>query len=504
MSHPGHLCRAFCVTALAALSGCDLAPVYRQPDLILPAAYQGSGPFVVAQPQDQSLRGPWWRMFGDPVLDRLEDQLDAANPNLQAAQETYTQARDLAGEARAGLYPQLAANADLSQNKESNNHLFRSSTSTSPTEATSNEINATASWEPDFWSSIRNQTKIRKEQAQQTAAQVASARLSLEAELATDYIGLRGLDTQHAVYRQTIGFYEKAVAITQLRLSGQISSGLDVSRAENQLFAAQALDTETLAQRALLQHAVAVLAGINPGSFVLPPVADAAMTVPQVPAGLPSELLQRRPDIAGAERSMAAANAAIGVARAAFYPNVQINAISGFEDSGFGLASLPNSLWAVGASAMLPLFEGGLRKAELQRSWSAFAQTGDNYRATVLTAFQQVEDSLVLTNALGKESAQQQQAVTAARKAQDMTLTLYTGGLSDYLDVTVAQVTALTAEIAEVQVQTRRLQAAVSLASALGGGWSSADLPTPDQTLPFDPLSPHRDPGDVVARHPHG
>lgn len=490
--------------ALAGLSGCDLAPVYRPPHPILPANYQGSGPFVVARPQDQLPRGPWWRMFGDPVLDQLEDQLDAGNPDLQAAQEAYTQARDLAAEARSGLYPQLVSNGDLTQNKQSEHRVFRSGGG-GPNEATSNDISATATWEPDFWWAIRNRTKVYKEQAQEAAAQTATARLSLQTELASDYVAMRGLDAEHAVFTRTIAFYEKAVSITRMRMAGKIASGLDVARAQNQLSAAEALDTDTLAQRALLQHAVAVLAGINPSAFMLPfdrsISVDAGLVLPHIPAGIPSELLQRRPDIAQSERAMAAANAAIGVTRAAFYPDIRLSAISGFEDSGFNLASLPNSMWMVGASAMLPLFEGGLRRAELQLSWSQLAQAADNYRATVLTAFQQVEDGLVLTDRLTTEAAQQHDAARAAREAQGITLTLYTGGLDNYLDATVAQIAALTAEIAEVQVQTRRLQATVSLIGALGGGWSLGDLPTLDQTLPFDPLGLHDAPGDVHVSH---
>ena len=490
-----------CLTGLVLLSGCDLAPSYRPPHLVLPASYQGSGPFVVARPQDQLPRGPWWRMFGDPVLDRLEQQLDASNPTLQAAAETYTQSRDVAAEARSGLFPQLAANGDLSENKQSINRLFRSNRNTE-NEETSNEINASASWEPDFWDRIRNQTRFAKQQAQATAAEVASAQLSLEAELASDYMTLRGLDSEHAVYMQTIGFYEKAVSITQQRLAGKIASGLDVARAQNQLSSAEALDTEVLVQRSLVQHAIAVLAGSSPSGFALPMIADARLIVPSIPSGVPSELLQRRPDIAQQERYMAAANSLIGVSRAAFYPDIRLSALSGFQDSGFNLASLPNSLWAVGAQAVLPLFEGGLRKAELQRSWSVMEQAADNYRATVLYAFQQVEDGLVLTDRLATEARQQQSASQAAARAQTMTLNLYTGGLDNYLDVTVSQIAALTSQIAEVQVQTRRLQAAVLLIRAFGGGWSTAELPTPDQTLPFNPLSLHEARGDVPDHRP--
>lgn len=484
------------------LSGCDLAPAYRPPQQPLPAGYQETGPFVAAHPQDHLPRGPWWQPFGDPVLDTLESQLDAANPTLQAAEETYTEARDVAAQARSGLYPQLASDALTSDNKQSEHRVFRNST-LGENEQSSNQIFATATWEPDFWRGIRNRTKAFKQQAQATAAQVATARLSLETELATDYVAMRGFDAQHAVFLRTIGFYRKAVSITRLRLAGSISSALDVARAENQLASAEASDTEVLAQRALLQHAIAVLAGSNPAAFRLAARSSRLPSAPRIPAGLPSELLQRRPDIAEAERLMAAANSEIGVTRAAFYPDIRLSATSGFEDTGFDLASLPNSMWMIGAAAVLPLFQGGLRKAELQQSWSQYAQATDNYRATVLAAFQQVEDGLVLTRQLAREAAQQQAALDAALRAQDMTLTLYTGGLDNYLDATVAQVAALTSEIAEVTVRTRELQAAIGLVGALGGGWSAAQLPTLDQTLPFSPLNPRQSPGDV-AQHGQG
>jgi NodT family efflux transporter outer membrane factor (OMF) lipoprotein len=242
-------------------------------------------------------------------------------------------------------------------------------------------------------------------------------------------------------------------------------------------------------QRAVLEHAIAVLAGENPSTFSLPPEELARLTIPVIPVGVPSALLQRRPDIAQSERRMAAENAEIGVARAAFYPNIQLSANGGFEDDAFGgLASLPDSLWSIGASAMLPLFEGGLRRAEEQQSRSAFAQAADNYHSTVLQAFREVEDQLVQTNKLASEYTQQQDALKAALKVQDLALRLYTNGLDDYLNVTVAQVAALSAELATVQVQSRQLQSAVGLIGSVGGGWSTVDMPTSKQTIPFNPL----------------
>ncbi|MGI4977611.1 MAG: efflux transporter outer membrane subunit, partial [Janthinobacterium lividum] len=428
---------------LVALAGCDLAPRYDPPHMLLPAGYQGSGPFTVARPDDAAARGPWWEVFADPVLDRLEVQASQLNPNLQAAAEQYVQARDLAAEARAGLFPQVGADGNTTDNRQSAHRLFRASPASGPSVESSNRVTGTASWVPDVWEAISNRTRIQKRLAQGSAATLAGARLSIQAELATDYMALRGLDTEDDVLRRTIGYYQKAVDITSLREAGRIASGLDVARARNQLAAAQVTETDVAANRALLQHAIAVLVGVPASGFTLAPEPQARVAVPVVPAGVPSALLQRRPDIANAERSMAAANAAIGVSRAAFYPQVTISAVAGFEDTGFSLASLPNSLWTIGAQAVLPLFEGGLRRAELQRSWAQYAQTRDVYRATVLAAFGEVEDGLTLTTQLARESQQGAEAVRQALRAQDMSLTLYKGGLDNYLNAVVSQVTAL-------------------------------------------------------------
>ncbi|MDB5411156.1 MAG: hypothetical protein JWL84_6068 [Rhodospirillales bacterium] len=476
------------LAALIGLCSCDLAPAYVPPQYVLPADYKGSGPFKVARPRDTLSRGPWWERFNDDLLNQFEQQLTTDNPDLAALAEQYTQARDLAAEARSQLFPQVGANGLLSDNRESRHRLFRSPNSTAPLEEASNEIMATASWEPDFWSAIRNRTRVQKRLAQASAASLAAARLSLQAELASDYIALRGLDTQEAVYRASISYYKKAVQITTQRLQGRIAPALDMARSQGQLASTEALQSNILASRALLEHAIAVLVGANPSSFSIPVVDESRLAAPAVPVGLPSQLLERRPDVASAERQMASANAGIGVSRAAFYPNITISAVTGFQDSGFNLASLPNSLWTIGASAALPLFEGGLRRAELQRSWSQYAQARDSYRSAVLRAFQEVENGLALTRHLQEQTQQQATAVAAAYKAQALTLQLYIGGLTNYLDVVVAQETALTARIVEVQVQVSRLQAAVTLIRALGGGWSDADLPTEEGVMPFGPL----------------
>jgi multidrug efflux system outer membrane protein len=496
-NHPRRVAGATLLTLFGSLAGCSLAPPYAPPQMALPASYKGTKPFELAHPEDQLAQSDWWTMFGDEELNRLEKRLNAANPDLQSAEESYTQARDIVGEANSQLLPQLSAQSYGSENSQSYYKLFRRP-GFGPTTEASLGYGAALSWEPDFWGEIRNRTKYAKANAQATAAMVASARLSLEVELANDYMALRGLDSEHAVYTRTLGYYGEALKITKLRYIGKIAAGLDVERAENQLSSAQAADTEIEAQRAVLEHAIAVLAGENPSTFSLAPEGLAQLAIPVVPTSVPSALLQRRPDIAQSERRMAAENAAIGVARAAFYPNIRLSADAGFEDNSIGgLAGLANSLWSYGASATLPLFEGGLRRAEEQQSKSAFAQAADNYRATVLQAFREVEDQLVLTNSLVSENAEEQDALKAALKVQDLTLNLYTNGLDSYLNVTVAQIAALSAELATVRVQRRQLQAAVGLIGAVGGGWSTADLPTSKQTMPFNPLSLHHSPGDV-------
>src|SRR5580692_3622173 len=471
----------------ALLSGCDLAPVYEPPHFILPASYQGSGPFTVATPDETlSPRGNWWTLFGDEQLNQLEDQLGRENPTLQAAADAYGQARALAAEAQSAESPQVSADAGTSYNKTSVERLFRNPKSTSsPIREASNQWGVAASWEPDFWHSLRNSAHAQKRLAQSSAADLANARLSLQAELASDYVAVRGLDAQLEVLRQSIASYQSAVEVARLRTSGEIASGLDLARALSQLDAAQAQETETRLQRDLMQHAVAVLIGAMPSTFVLAPTSEFRLTPPQLPAGVPSELLQRRPDIASAERQMAAANASIGVSRAAFYPNVTFNLTGGFQDSGFNLASLPNSFWSVGAAALMPLFDAGLRKAQLRHSWAQYAQTRDNYRATVLAAFQEVEDGLSQTQRLATEDTHEHEASDQAGQALSISTMLYKDGLDNYLSVSVAQVQALATQLTEVQIRIRQIQGAVSLIRVSGGGWTERARPDETEALAF-------------------
>ncbi len=478
-----------CAALAATLSGCDLAPAYHPPREILPDSYQGAGIWQRAHPAAAIPRGPWWTSYGNPTLDALETRLPA-NPTLLAARESFLQARELAAEAESGLYPQLGSDFTPTQNKESVNRLFRSSTSPAPLIEPSIQLDATASWEIDVWDRIGNEAKAEKELAQASSADVASLDLSLEAELANAYIALRGLDLELRVYDDTIRFYQTGVNITTLRLQDKIGNLLDVDRAQTQLSAAEALATDTLSQRALAVHAIADLIGVPASDLALSSQADTPLALPLVPTGVPSDLLQRRPDIAAAERAMAAANAEIGVARAAFYPNIALSGIAGMQDTGFNLVSLPNSMWSIGAAIAEPLFEGGLRTAEVQFAKSAYRQTRDDYRATVLGAIQDVEDQLSLTELLGAESRQDRQALAASAGAQNLALELYQAGAADYLAVVVAQVSALQAGVTEIGTFIRAQQASINLVRALGGGWSTAQLPPRKAILPFNPLVP--------------
>jgi multidrug efflux system outer membrane protein len=468
------------------LAGCNLAPVYEPPQFILPESYHGSGPFQIANPDEAlSPRADWWTLFGDKQLNDLEDQLGRTNPTLAAAADAYAQARSLAAEAQSKLSPQVSGSAGTSENKESVNRLFRSPTSRAPIREASNQFGVAASWEPDFWHALRNGAHAQMRLAQASAADLATARLSLQAELATDYVAVRGLDAQLEVLRQSIASYQSAVEVARLRTRGKIASGLDLARALSQLDSAQAQESETQLQRDVMQHAVAVLIGAMPSTFSIAPISGFRLTPPPLPAGVPSELLQRRPDIASTERQMAAANASIGVSRAAFYPNVTFNITGGFQDSGFNLLSLPNSLWSVGAGAVMPLFDAGLRRAELRHSWAQYAQTRDDYRATVLAAFQEVEDALSQTQLLATEDTQEHEASDQAVQALSISTQLYKVGLDNYLSVAVAQVQALAAQLTDVQIRIRQIQAAVSLIRALGGGWTVQALPDEKQTLQF-------------------
>jgi NodT family efflux transporter outer membrane factor (OMF) lipoprotein len=421
----------------------------------------------------------------------------AANPDLQAAAERFMQARDMMMKAQSRLMPQVGLGLGGSDNKQSTNALFRAPAAPlfpgglggypgSPIYDTDVISSGIASWEPDFWSAIRNRTRMTIHQAQEMAANFWLARLSLQAEIATDYYILRGFDAQEHVYKLSIDYYQKSLDIVTAQYEGKLASELDVARVKYLLHMTEAKAYDIQGQREVTEHAIAALLNVSPSSFKIAPMNDLRSAKFSLPRKVPSSLLERRPDISAMEREMAQANRAIGVARAAFFPHVVFNLGGGFEDNAFNLFKLANGFWAYGSMVSLPIFEGGMRRAELQQSWSVYREVEDKYRATVLNAFREVENGLSLTNRLNTAVQKQELAVSAALEQQTLTMELFRGGLISSLDLVYAAINTLDSRIAAVQLKARLLQSAVGLVRALGGGWERGKLPKDSDIQPFD------------------
>ncbi len=456
------------------LSSCNLAPKYHAPITISPVTYKERALFQQAHPIDGVPRGAWWRVFGDPVLDTLEAQVDGSNPTLAISLQSLQQARAYAAQSQSGLYPTLSLGGQINEDRQSDRRPTRRPGQ--PNQYLDNSISAQARYEVDLWGRVANSIRAGRAAAQASAADVELTRLSLHAELADDYVALRGDDAQALVLENAKHAYARALQITQNRFAGKIASGIDVARATTQLGNAQAQLTDTEARRAVAEHAIAVLVGRQPSQLDLPPK-PSTLAVPDISPGLPSRLLERRPDVASAERQMAAANDTIGVTRAAFYPTLSLDILYGLQDTGFQLFSLPNDFWAIGPGLALPLFEGGLRNAELAAAMAQFHLAEARYRETVLRAFQDVEDALSQQRLLAEETSQQNSALRAAQQTLAMTTTLYQDGATNFLDVVIAQTQELQTEQAATDLLTRRLEAAVQMVRALGGGWDVSELP---------------------------
>lgn len=468
------------------LAGCSLAPKYHEPETAIPVAYKEDGPWKHAKPADTIVRGAWWRIYRDDLLNRLEVRVDIANQTLATAIADYDLARAFAAEAGASLLPFVGSGGALTRNRQSSERPLRGSNQ--PNRYGNNFLDVEATYELDIWGRLRNLAQAGTNLAQASAADLETVRLSLHAELANDYLALRGLDAQSKLLADTVTAYGKALELTRNRYQGHIASGIDVSRAEAQLAAARAQVSEVAAQRALFEHAIASLVGEPASSFSIAP-AVVQIPVPVVPTGVPSALLQRRPDIAAAERRVAAANADIGAAKAAFYPDVNLAALIGFQDTGYGnLIAAPFSFWSLGPSLAQPIFEGGLLEAAEAAAVSQYKGAQAQYRQTVLSAFQEVEDDLALLNHLGQEAVDEGQAVAAAERTLNLSLSLYRDGAINYLDVVVAQTAALQAEQTAIILATRQQQASVLLIRALGGGWSRPELPSEEAAQSIDAI----------------
>jgi NodT family efflux transporter outer membrane factor (OMF) lipoprotein len=462
--------------ALLTLSACNLAPAYHTPPVAVPLAYKEVAPWQPARPADDLNRGVWWARFGDETLNGLEPMIDTANPDLAATVARYDQARAFAAEAAASLYPQINGAAETTVNRQSDNRPLRLSTK-QPSYYGADEIAASIAYEVDLWGKLRNQAAAGRATAQASAADLASMRLSLQAELASDYLALRGADAQNQLLIDTVAAYQKALDLTEHRFEGKIVSSLDLSRAQTQLRAAQADLANATAARALYEHAIATLIG-RPASDFSIPVEVIAFTLPDIPTGVPSALLQRRPDIASAERLANAANSGVGIARAAFYPSLSLNLLGGFQSTRLSLLNLPDSLWTVGPSLSIPIFEGGRLRAGESAAYANLREASANYRSVVLSAFQQVEDQGALLRLLAEASADEEASVSSAQHSLDVSLNLYRLGVTSYLEVVVAQTALLQSQQAALDFRTRRQLATVGLIRALGGGWDVKDLPS--------------------------
>lgn len=467
---------ALALAQLLAMAGCSLAPPYEVPKQSIPAAFKESGPWKIAAPADQILRGDWWKLFDDATLDSLERQVDSSSQDLAAAYARYREASAYEQEASSALYPTVQAFGSLTRNRQSDDRPLRSSHQ--PDYYGANTIGIGASYELDLWDRVHNLVATGKALSQASAADLESVRLALHVDLAAAYVRLRQLDSEIRLLNDTVASYRRQLTLIQNRFQGGIASAQDVARAQTQLEEAQTQVADSIAKRALLEHAIAALIGEPASTFS---IAEATPTIatPRVPVGVPSTLLQRRPDIAAAERRVAASNAEIGVARAAFFPSITLGLQGGLQNTGaLSLLALSNSFWSVGPAAALTLFDAGRRQAEVDRARAVMDETAARYRATVLQAFKEVEDNLAWLRQLQQEAASEQAAVTSAQKTRDLAMNRYREGAVSFLEVIVAEEAALRTERAALDINTRTLLASIGLIQALGGGWDGNLTPS--------------------------
>ena len=451
------------VLALAAclLGGCAVSPAYHRPSAPEPAAFKEADGWAPAAPADALERGPWWTLFGDPSLNQLADSIEVSNQNVAAAVAAYAQARSLVSEQRASLFPVVTLNTSAD----------RSGGGAAKGVSNQYRLNIGGSWEPDVWGKLRAGVSGASASAQASAADLAAARLSAQGELAANYFSLRQTDAQRALLATTIEGYRRVLQITQNRFNAAIAAKSDVLQAQTQLANAQIDDLTLARQRAQLEHAIAILLGKAPADFTLA-AAPWQVTVPEVPLGVPSTLLQRRPDIAAAERRVAAANEQIGVARAAYYPSIGLNGSYGTGGSRVSdLFSASNALWSFGLSAAQNLFNAGATSAHVAGAEAQHRLSVARYRQTVLDAFGDVENQLAATRVLVQQQTLRQQASEAADQVEAQMINRYKAGQVSYTEVVTAQVTALSARRALVQTQADRQTTAVALIQSLGGGW---------------------------------
>ncbi len=511
--------RILLLTPLLFVAGCMVGPKYKLPPVQVPTAFKEPPPesfkeFHPAKPNDDTIRGKWWEMFGDPQLNALEEQVNINNQTIAQAAAVFEEARASVRQARAGLFPTIGVTPGITRSRQSANSVFGvgntigvpltstttgTTTSTGSTGSTSGGSGSSASsvsgggvrgraytnyqipfsfsYEADAWGRIRNQIAANSFNAQASAADLQTARLSAQAELATDYFELRGSDTSRALLERSVADYEKQLGLTQYRFNQGVATQLDVEQARTQLESTRAQLIDTGVARAQYEHAIAVFTGKAPASLTLE-VRPIDIQPPAIPVALPSELLQRRPDIAGAERRVASANAQIGLAIAAYYPSISLSASAGLASSAIAtLIDWPSRIWSVGPQLAQTLFDGGERRAVTQQARATYDAQVAAYRQAVLTAFQGVEDNLSTMRILETEGTQENLAIRSAQRSVELAVLRYNQGLDTELDVLTAEAAELTAESNAIGILTRRMTAAVGLIQALGGGWNSSEIP---------------------------
>ncbi len=463
------------LTGFLVISGCAVGPRYARPTAPVTPAYKETPEnWKQAQPADQLVHGKWWEIYQDPALNALQEKVDVSNQSLNAAQAQFQQARALVAFNRANYFPTVTTGPSASRDRLSKNRPLLGATNN----YTDLVLPVDVSYEPDLWGRVRHTVEAARANAQASAADLEAVRLSLHAELAMDYFEARALDSEIQLLNSTVTAYEKALELTNNRYRGGIASQVDVAQAQTQLETTRAQATDLTAQRAAYEHAIAVLGGEPPANFTLPTTPLNAAP-PVIPPGLPSDLLERRPDIAGAERRMVAANAQIGIARAAYFPALTLSASGGFEGTSItNWLTGPSGFAAAGLSALETIFDAGQRRAVSRQAQAAYDESVANYRQDVLTAFQEVEDNLAALRILENEAKTEDAAVAAAEHSLALSNNRYRGGVATYLEVITAQSAALSDERTAVELSGRRMTDSVLLIKALGGDWSTASLPS--------------------------
>jgi NodT family efflux transporter outer membrane factor (OMF) lipoprotein len=482
------------------LAGCMVGPKYHQPAATVqppPAAYKElpaqnppAGEWKVAEPQDAMLHGKWWEIYGDPELNALEDQLNINNQSIKQSFENFMEARTLVTQARAQLYPTLStapsfrrsqSSATLRNNVGATGTAGGGATGNPNVYSTLAEVPFTASWQPDLWGRVRNTIRQAQYNAQLSAADLENVRLTEQASLAVFFFELRGQDALQNILNDTVEADKKSLEVARARYETGVDTQLTVVEAQVTLQQAESASTNLGIARAQFEHAIAVLVGTSASGFSMPykPLSTAP---PAIPVGIPSQLLERRPDIAASERNMASANAQIGIATAAYYPNLTLSAQGGFESSALqNLMTWPSRFWSVGPSVSETIFDAGLRRATVNQFVAVYNADVAGYRQTVLTAFQQVEDSMAAVRILSKQIQQQEQAVQSAQQFLALSQARYETGVDTYLNVLIAQTTLLTDQQQLASLHTLEMTASVQLIEALGGGWDRSQLPNPAQ-----------------------